>query len=146
MKLAVSGCPRNCAEATVKDIGAVAVENGWQVYVGGAAGSTVRAADLLATMPTREEVMTLMGRFMQYYRENGRYAERSYAFVQRLGIERLRAILVDDSEGEAARLDGEIEAAVAAYHDPWLERDHPHEPTQFADARVVGAESIGVSQ
>jgi nitrite reductase (NADH) large subunit len=146
MKLAVSGCPRNCAEATVKDIGAVAVENGWQVYVGGAAGSTVRAADLLATVATREEVMTLMGRFMQYYRENARYAERSYAFLERVGIERLRATLVDDSEGEAARLDGEIEAAVAAYQDPWLERDYPHEPTQFSDARVVAAEATGVSQ
>jgi nitrite reductase (NADH) large subunit len=146
MKLAVSGCPRNCAEATVKDIGAVAVENGWQVYLGGAAGSTVRAADLLATVATREEVMTLMGRFIQYYRENARYAERSYGFVQRIGIERLRATLVDDAEGEVARLDREIEAAVAVYRDPWLEREHPHEPTQFADATTVAAEAAEVSQ
>jgi nitrite reductase (NADH) large subunit len=146
MKLAVSGCPRNCAEATVKDIGAVAVENGWQVFVGGAAGSTVRAADLLATVTSRDEVMKLMGRFMQYYRENARYTERSYGFVQRVGIERLRAILVDDSEGEVARLDREIEAAVAAYRDPWQERDHPHEPTQFAGATIVAAEVAEVSQ
>src|SRR5579875_86539 len=137
MKLAVSGCPRNCAEATVKDLGAVAVENGWQIYVGGAAGSTVRAGDLLATVKTQEEVLTLMGRFIQYYRENARYAERTYSFVQRIGIERLRKILVEDCEGEAARLDREVEAAVAAYRDPWLEGSKPYEPTQFAEAVQV---------
>ncbi len=141
MKLAASGCPRNCAEATVKDLGAVAVENGWQVYVGGAAGATVRAADLLATVKTHDEVLTLMGRFMQYYRENARYGERSYGFVARVGIERLKSILIDDSEGEAARLDREIEAAVAAYRDPWTEGRHPHEPTQFTDAAPIRSEN-----
>ncbi len=141
MKLAASGCPRNCAEATVKDLGAVAVENGWQIYVGGAAGATVRAADLLATVKTHDEVLTLMGRFIQYYRENARYGERSYGFVARVGIERLKSILIDDSEGEAARLDREIEAAVAAYRDPWTEGRHPHEPTQFADAAPIQSEN-----
>jgi nitrite reductase (NADH) large subunit len=133
MKLAASGCPRNCAEATVKDLGAVAVENGWQIYVGGAAGARVRAGDLLATVRTPNEVLTLMGRFMQYYRENARYAERSYSFIERIGIERLRSIIVDDCEGEAARLDNEIAAAVAAYRDPWDEGREPCEPTQFVE-------------
>ncbi|MGB6554489.1 MAG: nitrite reductase large subunit NirB [Candidatus Binataceae bacterium] len=141
MKLAASGCPRNCAEATVKDIGAVAVENGWQIYVGGAAGATVRAADLLATVKTQDEVLTLMGRFMQYYRENAHYAERSYGFVARVGIERLRSILIEDSDADAARLDREIEAAVAAYRDPWTEGRHPHEPSQFADAAPIEIET-----
>jgi len=132
MKLAASGCPRNCAEATVKDLGAVAVENGWQIFVGGAAGASVRAGDLLATVKSHDEVLTLMGRFMQYYRENARYAERTYGFVERIGIERLKAILVEDSEGAAARLDQEIAIAVAAYRDPWGEGGDPIEPTQFA--------------
>jgi nitrite reductase (NADH) large subunit len=131
MKLGASGCPRNCAEATVKDLGVVAVENGWQIYAGGAAGAHVRAGDLLATVGTHDEVLKLMGRFMQYYRENARYAERSYTFVQRIGIERLRSILIEDSEGEAARLDCAIEAAVAAYRDPWAEGAAPMEPNQF---------------
>ncbi len=143
MKLAASGCPRNCAEATVKDIGAVAVDNGWQIYVGGAAGATVRAGDLLATVKTHDEVLTLIGRFMQYYRENARYGERSYGFVERIGIERLRAILIEDSEGQAARLDQEIEAAVAAYRDPWVEGRQPYEPTQFAEAAPVQDEAAG---
>jgi nitrite reductase (NADH) large subunit len=134
MKLGASGCPRNCAEATVKDLGAVAVESGWQIYVGGAAGAHVRKGDLLATVKTHNEVLTLMGRFMQYYRENGRYAERTYTFVERIGIDRIRAIVVEDAEGEAARLDGEIEAAVAAYRDPWREGAAPSEPTQFIES------------
>jgi nitrite reductase (NADH) large subunit len=137
MKLGASGCPRNCAEATVKDLGVVAVENGWQIYVGGAAGAHVRAGDLLATVSTQEEVLKLMGRFMQYYRENARYAERSYTFLQRLGIERLRAILVEDSESDAARLDRAIDAAVATYRDPWQEGATPIEPNQFGDIMPV---------
>ncbi|HEY4630527.1 MAG TPA: nitrite reductase large subunit NirB, partial [Blastococcus sp.] len=69
MKLAVVGCPRNCAEAYVKDVGVVAVGNGrWEVYVGGAAGASVRKGDLLATVDSPEAVITLAGRFMQYYR------------------------------------------------------------------------------
>src|SRR5262249_19780742 len=137
MKLAASGCPRNCAEATVKDLGAVAVENGWQIFIGGAAGASVRAGDLLATVKTHDEVLTLMGRVMQYYRENGRYGERTYGFVERIGIERLKAILVEDSEDEAARLDQEIAIAVAAYRDPWNEGERPYDSTQFATAVPV---------
>jgi len=132
MKLAVSGCARNCAEATVKDLGAVAVPDGWQVYVGGAAGLRVRAGDLLGTVATQEEVLRVMGRFIQYYRENARYAERSPAFVERIGIEKIRAILLDESSGEVQRLDREIEAGVANYRDPWLEGQTPVELTQFA--------------
>jgi nitrite reductase (NADH) large subunit len=129
MKLAVSGCARNCAESTVKDVGVVAVSGGWQIHVGGAAGLRVRAADLLATVSTQEEVLKIIGRFIQYYRENARYAERSPAFVERIGIEKLRAILVEDAAGIAGRLDREIEAEVKAYRDPWLEG---HVPAQFA--------------
>jgi len=137
MKLGASGCPRNCAEATVKDLGVVAVENGWQIYVGGAAGAHVRAGDLLTTVSTHDEVLKFMGRFMQYYRENARYTERSYTFVQRIGIERLRSLLVEDSEGEAIRLDREMEAAVAAYRDPWQEGAKPIEPNQFGGALPI---------
>jgi len=132
VKLAASGCPRNCAEATVKDIGFVAVDDGWEVYVGGAAGSRVRAADLLCKVETQEEVLLHAGRFMQYYREHGKWMERTPAFVERIGIERLRRILVDDCEGICGRLDQEIQAAVDAYADPWREADRPYHPAQFA--------------
>jgi nitrite reductase (NADH) large subunit len=134
MKLAVAGCPRNCSEAMVKDLGAVAIEGGrWEIYIGGAAGANVRKGDVLCTVDSHDEVLLYMGRFMQYYRENARYLERTYHFVERLGIEAIRAVVVDDREGIGARLDAAIQASVDAYVDPWLEAEAPANPTQFAD-------------
>ena len=134
MKLATAGCPRNCSEAYVKDLGAVAIEGGkWEIYLGGAAGSTVRKGDLLCTVGTHDDVLRYMGRFIQYYRENAKYMERTYGFVARLGIERLREVLVNDSEGICARLDADIGAAVAAYTDPWAtDAARPAYPAQFS--------------
>ena len=87
MKLATAGCPRNCSEATTKDLGAVAVEGGkWEIFVGGAAGSPVRKGDLLCTVDWHDDVLQYMGRFMQYYREHAKYLERTYDFVERVGI------------------------------------------------------------
>ena len=122
MKLAVTGCPRNCAEALCKDLGVVAIDGGqWQIYVGGAAGAHVRKGDLLATVGTHAEVITLTGRFLQYYRENANWLERTYTFVPRVGIERLRAIVVDDADGIAADLDARMQKSVDAYRDPWAQ-------------------------
>jgi len=133
VKLAASGCPRNCAEATTKDIGTVAIEGGkWEVYIGGAAGSTVRKGDVLCVVDSHDEVLRYMGRFMQYYRENAKYMERTYGFEERNGIERLRQVLLDDSEGICQRLDTEIQAAADAYVDPWQEADNPVHQNQFA--------------
>jgi nitrite reductase (NADH) large subunit len=133
MKLAAAGCPRNCSEATTKDLGAVAIEGGkWEVYIGGAAGSRVRKGDVLCVVDSHEEVLQHMGRFMQYYREHAKYLERTYDFVERVGIEKLRRVLIHDSEGIAARLDAEIQAAVDAYVDPWSrEAAEPVHPAQF---------------
>jgi nitrite reductase (NADH) large subunit len=132
LKLAVTGCPRNCAEAYVKDIGVVAIEGGrWELYIGGAAGAHIRKGDLLATVDSHDEVMTLVGRFMQYYRENAKWLERTYAFVPRVGLERVKAVVVDDSEGIAADLDARIAESVAAYRDPWKEGAVPATPGQF---------------
>ncbi len=132
MKLATAGCPRNCSEATTKDVGAVAIEGGrWEIYVGGGAGSRVRKGDLLCTVDSHEEVLRLMGRFMQYYRENAKYLERTYDFLDRIGIEEVRAVVVRDERGQAARLDAAVEAAVAAQVDPWREAFDPVHPSQF---------------
>lgn len=132
MKLATTGCPRNCSEATTKDLGAVAIEGGrWEVYVGGAAGSRVRKGDVLVVVDSHEAVLQYMGRFMEYYRRNARYLERTYDFVERTGIERLKALLVDDCAGIAAELDTAIQKAVDAYVDPWQEARHPAHPSQF---------------
>lgn len=143
MKLASSGCPRNCAESTTKDLGVVAIEGGkWEVYIGGAAGSRVRKGDVLCTVDTHDEVLLYMGRFMQYYREHGKYLERTYGFVERMGIEYLRSVLVEDTEGICERLDAEIQAAVDVYMDPWLEAITPVSAVQFVQV-LDAVEKVG---
>ena len=133
MKLATAGCPRNCSEAMVKDLGAVAVEGGkWEIYVGGAAGSHIRKGDILCVVDSHEQVLLFMSRFIQYYREHAKYLERTYDFVERNGIEKLRAIIIEDSEKIGAQLDAAIARTIAAYKDPWLEAAAPATPNQFA--------------
>ena len=138
LKLATAGCPRNCSEAMVKDLGVVAIEGGkWEIYVGGAAGAHVRKGDLLCTVASEEDVLTISGRFLQYYRENAKYLERTYGFVARVGIERIRAVVVDDSDGIAARLDDAMQNAVDAHRDPWQEARTPATPNQFRSTLPV---------
>jgi nitrite reductase (NADH) large subunit len=132
VKSAVSGCPRNCAEATVKDIGCVAVEGGWQVRAGGAAGGTVREAEILATVDTPDEALRVATAFLQYYRENADYKERTYDFIPRVGLEAVRAAVLDP-ESRAALLERFRIAKAAAVTDPWLERDDPYHPNQFSE-------------
>ncbi|GAB6900670.1 nitrite reductase large subunit NirB [Kineosporia succinea] len=135
VKMAVSGCPRNCAESLVKDIGVVAVEGGrWEIYIGGAAGAHIRKGDLLVTVDTPEEVLTISGRFLQYYRENAKWLERTYAFVPRIGLERIRDVVVADSDGMAADLDARMQQTVEGYRDPWKEGREPAVPGQFRTA------------
>jgi nitrite reductase (NADH) large subunit len=133
VKSGVSGCPRNCAEATVKDIGAVAVEGGWQLRVAGAAGGTVREADVLATLDTADELLRLATVFLQYYREHGDYKERLYDFVPRIGLEEIRAVVCDERRSAELLERFRIAKAAAAARDPWLERDEPYHPRQFDD-------------
>ncbi|MFC9789217.1 nitrite reductase large subunit NirB [Rhodococcus sp. NPDC127528] len=135
LKLAVAGCPRNCSEALCKDLGVVAVGDGrWDVYVGGAAGAHIRKGDLLATVDSAAAVIELAGRFVQYYREDAKWLERTYDWVPRIGLERLQALLVRDEEGIVAGLDERMATAAAGYRDPWRERSAPKSPAQFAPA------------
>ena len=141
MKLGTTGCPRNCSEALIKDLGAVAIGDGkWEIVVGGAGGAHVRKADLLATVEGEDAVMKIAGRFMQFYREDAKYKERTYTWVPRIGIDRIRAVVVEDSEGWGARFDAEIAAAVAAYRDPWLDGAAPRTANQFASIIPTGVE------
>ncbi|MGI8595496.1 MAG: nitrite reductase large subunit NirB [Solirubrobacteraceae bacterium] len=132
IKMGVAGCPRNCSEAMVKDVGFVAVEGGrWEVYVGGAAGAHVRKGDLLCTVDDPDEAMRICGRFLQYYRENAKWLERTYTFCERIGLEELQALVVEDRDGIGERLDAAMEASIAAYSDPWREAEQPVTPNQF---------------
>jgi nitrite reductase (NADH) large subunit len=138
VKMAVSGCPRNCAESTVKDVGVVATEGGeWEVLVGGAAGAHVRKTDVLCRVKTKDEALRVIGRFLIYYRDNAKWLERTYDFVPRIGIESIREIIVRDKLGIGEQLDAEVEKAMAAYVDPWLERDNPAFAGQFEDVKTV---------
>jgi nitrite reductase (NADH) large subunit len=135
MKLAVSGCPRNCAESYVKDVGIVAIEGGkWEIYVGGAAGAHVRKGDLLCTVDDADTAKIITGRFLQYYRENAKWLERTYTFVPRLGLDHIRAVVVEDSEGIAHRLDAAVQEHVDTYVDPWIDGNDPATPGQFRTA------------
>ncbi len=141
VKSGVSGCPRNCAEATVKDIGCVAVEGGWQVRAGGAAGGNVREADILATVETRAEALRIATTFLQYYRENADYKERTYDFIPRIGLEKVREVVLDETSGAALR--ERLRIAKAATADPWLERDDPYHPRQFEDLETPEPALVG---
>src|SRR3989338_1861145 len=104
VKMGVVGCPRNCAEATVKDIGLIGMEGGWQVVIGGAAGKIVRAADILVAVKTKEEALEAALLFFQYYRENGEYLERTYDFVARVGLEKIRHKIILGTEEQKRNL------------------------------------------
>ena len=119
VKSAVSGCPRNCAESLVKDIGVVAVDGGWEILIGGAAGATVRRGDLLARVTNGDEVLSVASTFLQYYRENADYLERTYTFVERVGIDEIRRVVLDEASGEPAALRERFALAKAAAGDPW---------------------------
>jgi nitrite reductase (NADH) large subunit len=134
LKLATAGCPRNCSEAMVKDFGVVAVGNDkWEIYVGGAAGAHIRKGDVLCTVDGEDAVMQIASRFLQYYREHAKWKERTYTFVERIGLERLRAILIDNSDDLVAELDAAMERSVAATYDPWKEAEIPATANQFAE-------------
>jgi nitrite reductase (NADH) large subunit len=142
LKLATAGCPRNCSEALVKDVGAVAIGDGrWEIYIGGAAGAHIRKGDLLTVVDSEEAVVLLSGRFMQYYRENAKWKERTYDFVPRVGLEKIRAIVVDDAEGSAAALDANMQTSVDGAYDPWQEAIAPRTANQFASLIPAGAEA-----
>ena len=127
LKLATAGCPRNCSEAMVKDIGAVAIGDGkWEIYVGGAADLMCAKATCSAPSMARTRCCSITGRFMQWYRENAKYKERTYTFVERMGIERARAGRGRRQRRHRRRARcGDAMRPVAAMKDPWIEATRP---------------------
>lgn len=117
VKLAVSGCPRNCAEATIKDLGVVAIDGGWEIYVGGNGGTKVRAADLLTKVKTEDEVLEWTGAYLQYYRETANFGERTSEWLQRVGLANIKTALAD--QGARTALVGRIDKTLDLMKDPW---------------------------
>jgi nitrite reductase (NADH) large subunit len=121
----------------VKDIGLVGIEGGWQVVVGGAAGKSVRKADLLTTVETTEQALEASELFFQYYRENANYLERTYDFVERLGIEKVRKETVYAPDAVREGLLDRYRKSKARAADAWREGQTPRHPTQFAPVEVL---------
>jgi len=121
-KMAVSGCPRNCAEATIKDFGVVAVDSGWELHVGGNGGVKVRATDLLCKVTTEEEVIEYCLAFIQYYRETGHYLERTAPWIERIGLSHVKQAIVEDAENRKALSERFMLSQKIVQKDPWAER------------------------
>lgn len=119
-KMAVNGCPRNCAESGTKDLGIVGNDGGWEIYAGGNGGIKLRGADLLCKVKTDEELMEITGAYIQYYRETGKFGERTSDWVERLGLEEIRQKVVEDLENRKA-LNDRVEIAISRLQDPWQE-------------------------
>ncbi|HYZ21747.1 MAG TPA: nitrite reductase large subunit NirB [Rhodopila sp.] len=135
-KMAVSGCPRNCAEATIKDFGVVATESGWDIHVGGNGGIKVRVTDLLAKVTTQEEVLEYGAAFMQLYREEAWYLERTAPWVERVGIDSVRARLADEPTRKALH-QRFLASQRHAQQDPWAERAGGAEAHEFKPLATV---------
>lgn len=119
-KMGVSGCPRSCVESGVKDFGVISVENGYQIYIGGNGGTDVTVGKLLTTVETEDEVIQLCGALMQYYRETGIYAERTAPWLNRLGFENVKEVLLDP-ERQKELFDRIMDAkkAIDGHGEPW---------------------------
>ena len=132
VKLAVSGCPRNCAEATIKDLGVVCVDSGYELHVGGNGGIKIRATDFLCKVATEDEVLEYCAAYLQLYREEARYLERTAPWIERVGLSYVKQRLVDDSEGRKRLAERFLESQKHSQVDPWAERAAGRDALEFA--------------
>ncbi|MCB1930133.1 MAG: nitrite reductase large subunit NirB [Rhodocyclaceae bacterium] len=121
VKLAVSGCPRNCAEAGIKDVGIIGVDSGYEIYVAGNGGIKTDVAQFFSKAKTEEEVMEISGAFLQLYREEGYYLERTVHYIGRVGLDHVKKLVLDDADNRKALYE-RLLYALQDYADPWQER------------------------
>jgi nitrite reductase (NADH) large subunit len=140
VKLAVSGCPRNCAEAGIKDVGVIGVDSGWEIYVAGNGGIKTEVALFFAKVKTAEEVLEYAGAFLQLYREEGWYLERTVHYVARVGPDHVKKKILDDTENRK-RLWERLLFSLADEPDPWHEHDKARiDIKQFVPIAAVSSE------
>ncbi len=118
-KIAVSGCPRNCAEATIKDFGVVCVDSGYEIQVGGNGGIKVRVTDFLCKVGTEAEVLEYCGAFMQLYREEAHYLERTAPWIERVGLAYVKQHVVEDAARRTALYARFLQSQASSQDDPW---------------------------
>jgi len=143
-KIAVSGCPRNCAEATIKDFGVICVDSGYELHIGGNGGIHLRGTDLLCKVATEQEAMDYCAAFIQLYREEARYLDRTAPWVERVGLDYVKQRIVEDATGREALRARFLYAQSFLQKDPWAERaagaeSHLHKPiAEIRPFAVVG--------
>ena len=120
VKLAVSGCPRNCAESGIKDVGVIGVDSGWEIYVGGNGGIKTEVAQFFVKLKTHEEVLEYAGAFLQLYREEGWYLERTVHYLARVGLDHAKKQVVEDAANRKALYE-RLLFALDGEPDPWHE-------------------------
>jgi len=139
VKFAVSGCPRNCAESGIKDVGIIGVDSGWEMYVGGNGGIKTEVAQFLVKLKTQEEVLEYTGAFIQLYREEGWYLERTVHYIARVGLDVVKQRILADAEGRKALWE-RLQFALQGEPDPWFEFDKAQVDTrQFIPIVPVAA-------
>ncbi|MET0048697.1 MAG: nitrite reductase large subunit NirB [Sedimenticola sp.] len=136
-KMAVSGCPRNCAEATIKDFGVVGIDGAWELHVGGNGGLKVRVTDLLCRVKTEAEVLEYAGAFMQLYREEARYLERTAPWVERVGLPYVKEQIVENGENRTALYARFLESQKYSQDDPWKSKQAIEERLEFVAMKPV---------
>jgi nitrite reductase (NADH) large subunit len=130
-KLAVSGCPRNCAEATIKDFGVVCVESGYEIHVAGNGGIKVRVTDFLVKVDTEEEVLEYCGAFSQLYREDAHYLERTAPWIERVGLEKVKKEILNNDANRKALYERFLISQKPAQIDPWRKHADGADAHQF---------------
>ena len=130
VKLAVSGCPRNCAEAGIKDVGVIGVDSGYELYVGGNGGIKTEVAQFLCKVKSDEEVMEYSGAFLELYRQEGWYLERTCHWLDRVGLDYVKGRIVEDEDGRRTLFAGLV-AALKDAKDPWASSRETQPIKQF---------------
>ena len=140
IKLGVSGCPRNCSEATIKDFGVVAVEGGWDLYIGGNGGAHVYVAQKIAQVQGDDAEIQVCDRFYEYYRRHAKYGERTALFVERVGLKTVTDAILNAPPQELQELEDSFQKTLDNYSDPWLatEDDLDNEAGATAETDVRG--------
>jgi len=138
-KIAASGCPRNCAEATIKDFGVVCVDSGYELHVGGNGGIKVRVTDLLCTVETEEDVLEYAAAFMQMYREQAHYLERTAPWIERVGLQHVKDAIVDDAEQRKAYAERFRFSQQFMQDDPWAARANGTDKHEFEALKQINA-------
>jgi nitrite reductase (NADH) large subunit len=138
VKMAVSGCPRNCAEATCKDVGVICVDSGYDIHFAGAAGLDIQGTQLLCHVESEDEAIEVVAALVQLYREQGRYLERIYKWAKRVGIDSIKANIVTDREKRRHYYDRFVFSQTFAQVDPWEERVNGKDAHEFAAMAEFG--------